>query len=179
MPLISADGSVQPILYVVLQERTNLTFGPIIQKKLFQHPLLKVSCSISGEISITKCAKKLVENALSIFTGKMTKEHTVEFFRDVVHKCVSSDAILILDSWSGQRDKTVDDISEHLTVEYIPPGTTGMIQPCDVYYFRPYKNFVRTLCNKIRQVDTTFVFSERNNILKLQLVTHSQFMVGI
>lgn len=50
----------------------------------------------------------------------------------------------------------------------IPPGTTGMIQPCDVGIFRPYKSFHTKLCNESRLRCPTVQTYTRDNVLGLK-----------
>ena len=56
----------------------------------------------------------------------------------------------------------------------IPPGTTGKIQPLDVYGFRSWKNFVRKLSDIVVLMDYDVSLHKRNNIIKLQSLVHNQ-----
>lgn len=53
-------------------------------------------------------------------------------------------------------------------------GTTGQIQPLDVYGFRIWKNFVRNLSDSIQLLDAHIGLANRNNVIKLQSLTHNQ-----
>jgi len=57
----------------------------------------------------------------------------------------------------------------------IPSGTTGMIQPLDVYGFRPWKNFVKYFSDLVMLHKSDINLHARNNILKLQSLVHNQF----
>ena len=50
-----------------------------------------------------------------------------------------------------------------------------MIQPLDVYGFRPWKNFVKRLSDFIILHGSDINLHLRNNILKIQSLTHNQF----
>jgi len=59
----------------------------------------------------------------------------------------------------------------------IPKKTTSFIQPfLDVFGFRIWKNFVRTSDNVILQEKDINLHS-RNDIIKLQSLTHNQFFL--
>ena len=56
----------------------------------------------------------------------------------------------------------------------IPKKTTGMIQPLDVYGFRIWKNFVRIFSDRVTLLNYDINLHLRNNIIKLQSLTHIQ-----
>lgn len=67
----------------------------------------------------------------------MTKEHSQIFWKEIVLPNVNDASILLLDSWGGQKPdifELPDD--KRIFVKQIPPGCTGLIQPCDTYFFR-------------------------------------------
>jgi len=62
--------------------------------------------------------------------------------------------LLLIDSWGGQTDLTLyDDIFEDeegrasCFTKIIPPKCTPLCQPCDVYFYRQIKNFIKRLQN--------------------------------
>ena len=65
--------------------------------------------------------------------------HTQYWAENVLSPSVSEDCLLLLDSWSGQIDRSIyDDIFvENITCKQmqIPPKTKGDIQPLDRYFF--------------------------------------------
>lgn len=85
---------------------------------------------------------------------------------------------MLIDSWSGHSQKNVTSVvpsEKHLQVLTIPKGTTGICQPCDVFFFRQWKNFVRTLSDKIVLEDIEIKLHQRNNLVKIQALAHNQF----
>jgi len=83
-----------------------------------------------------------------------------------------------LDSWSGQNEKTFQTVlksSRILKIETIPAGTTGMIQPLDVFFFRPWKNFIKHFSDIVVLYNYEINLHLRNNIIKLQSLIHNQF----
>ena len=65
---------------------------------------------------------------------------------------------------------------KQVVVKYIPEGTTGMVQPWDRFGARPWKNFVRRLSDILKVADPNIILHERNNIIKLQSLTHQQLL---
>lgn len=56
-----------------------------------------------------------------------------------------------------------------------PPKTTSRLQPADVYFNRPFKNFIRRVCNKVRWMYNDFVLSKRENLLTILDILYYQF----
>ena len=134
------------------------TFGPRVQETLF--------------------------NALNIFvtaskSGKLTSNHVKTWLNDVFFPNVGPKSILLLDSWSGHCPDIIaetkpDSVTDFVSLT-IPAGTTGRIQPLDVYFFRMWKNFIRYFSDMVMMLDLAIDLHVRNNILKLQSLTHNQF----
>ena len=56
----------------------------------------------------------------------------------------------------------------------IPKGTTGELQPLDVYGFRIWKNFVRTFSDVIFLSNEDLNLHDRNNIIIMHSLVHYQ-----
>lgn len=93
-------------------------------------------------------------------------------FRTLVKK-----SLLLIDSWTGHCPEVVDyerPLNKDIKVMIIPKGTTGRIQPLDVFGFRIWKNFVRHFSDSIVLMNYDMNLHLRNNIIKLQSLTHNQ-----
>ncbi|EZA54562.1 hypothetical protein X777_05698, partial [Ooceraea biroi] len=97
-------------------------------------------------------------------SGKLTSEHFKTWFSEHV-------TTRFMDGTLPKTTRAVD-IPQDKEVQFltIPKKTTGMIQPLDVLGFRVWKNFVRTFSDN-RDVN----LHSRNEIIKLQSLTHNQF----
>lgn len=88
-------------------------------------------------------------------------------------------ALLVCDAWSANFNvKTWEEIRTefadriYLEKRIIPGGTTGQCQPLDVFYFRQWKDYIRTITDSI---ENELKMWQRDNFIKLQSVAHFQF----
>ncbi|XP_015434023.1 PREDICTED: uncharacterized protein LOC107189858 [Dufourea novaeangliae] len=117
LPTISASGQLLSPLFMVLKE-TNGEFVPRVQENLFRSANVFVTASKSG---------------------KLTSHHFNIWLTEVFLPKTGSQSVLLLDSWSGHCPSSFQqsipaDID--LIALTIPKGTTGLIQPLDVFGFR-------------------------------------------
>ena len=105
----------------------------------------------------------------------MTRAIMEEFVCTMMLPNVPEHSLILLDCWSGQT--SVDELANDSDIEfrYIPPGTTGLCQPLDVYFFRLQKTFIRNLSNSMKLSSPNIILAQRDNLLKLLLLTHNQF----
>lgn len=85
--------------------------------------------------------------------------------------------MLLIDSWSGHCSDAVQEAAptgKSVIPMKIPKGTTGKIQPLDVYGFRIWKNYVRHFSDSVILLDYDMNLHLRNNIIKLQSLVHNQ-----
>ena len=147
MPLVSADGKLAPKLLIVLQE-------PGAKFPLKGHYM----------------ADNLV--ALPGYSHIMTKGHMVEWLRRVVFG-PNSPLIryLLVDSWPAFKDdaafQSFVPAGRTFAKRNIPAGATSMVQPLDVFFFRPFKAMVKRITGYVRAMEVPFVVSQRDNILML------------
>jgi len=83
----------------------------------------------------------------------------------------------LLDSWSGHCENVIKETmpkNKNLSFKKIPTGTTGKIQPLDVYGFRVWKNYVRHFSDNVILMNYDLNLHLRNNIIKLQSLVHNQ-----
>ena len=156
-PTISKSGKLLSPLFIVLQENTG-DFGPRVKKTLFSASNIYVRASQSG---------------------KLTKEDLKVWFQDVFFPAANQHSVLLVDSWDTYKDKamirSVTPANKQLEILTIPPKTTSMVQPLDVYGFRLWKSFVRKFSDRVVLDDLDVELFQRNNILKLQSLVHHQF----
>jgi len=111
-------------------------------------------------------------------SGKLTSDLAAQWYKDIYLPIVNKQSILCLDSWTGQTRKKFDSVNTNgkdVKILTIPAGTTGMIQPLDVYGFRFWKNFVKHFSDSIILYNYDVNLHLRNNVLKIQSLTHNQF----
>jgi len=140
---------VLPKVFVVCQETTGDCFGPQVSERLYSASNLVIASSKSG---------------------KCKKIHVKKYNEEVLQQCVSQDFAYLLDGWSGQRDDKLfdmfNDSSFKCTRFEIPAGTTPLVQPLDVFFFRPYKSCVRRFYDGVANFEE---YSDHENSLKMHL----------
>ena len=107
----------------------------------------------------------------------MTKEHLEAWAKDVYFPYTTMTSNLLLDSWSGHCQDIIYKVKpKHKTLMLlqIPKGTTGKLQPLDVYGFRIWKNFVRTFSDVIFLRNEDLNLHDRNNIIIMHSLVHNQ-----
>ena len=153
-PIISAAGELLPVVLIVLQEKDG-QFGPRVKETMFTSDNLYVVASKSG---------------------KLTKAIFKEWLCKVYFANAPIFSVLLLDSWSTQNESNILDRkppNKEIIVKTIPQGTTGMIQPLDVYEFRIWKKFVRTFYDLVMLYEYEVNIHLRDNILKIQALAHN------
>ena len=88
-------------------------------------------------------------------------------------------ALLLCDSWSSNKNQKLwiglqKKYESQIVLEklIIPEGTTGLVQPLDVFYFRQFKSFVRRVSDSLDLVDKIW---QRDKYFALQAFVHFQF----
>jgi len=86
--------------------------------------------------------------------------------------------VLLLNSWSGHCPTSLQEFipskNADIRILTIPKKTTGMFQSLDIYGFRIWKNFVKTFNDRVLLLNYVINLHLRNNIIKLQSLTHIQ-----
>jgi len=154
-PLIKCDGTLHDKLLLCLQELNGFprTKTPLIAPNIY------LKCSTSG---------------------KLTKDILKEWFEDIFIPDIQSNrdlkGLLLHDSWKGFSNLNLNHSNDiELSLQVIPPKTTSIIQPLDVYFFRPWKVFVRIISDYIIFMNIDISLQQNNNVIKLQSLTHFQF----
>ncbi|XP_023289439.1 uncharacterized protein LOC111674213, partial [Orussus abietinus] len=110
-------------------------------------------------------------------SGKLNSEHFKTWLKDVLYPNIGQQSVLLLDSWSGHCSDTIEKTKpadKNIVAIMIPKGTTGRIQPLDVYGFRVWKNFVRRFSDIVLLHNHDVNLHSRNYIIKLQSLVHNQ-----
>lgn len=159
LPMIFADGRLAKKLFVVLQE-SNGRFPARFDPTSFDN--LEVHCHTSH---------------------MMTKNLMFKWIENCVATEVLNNSLLLLDDWTSWRSVNHQAIQDklppekHLTIQNLPKGSTSMIQPLDVFFFRVFKGFVRRIHQHVMAHEETITFqiAQRDNILVVLQVVYHQF----
>lgn len=110
-------------------------------------------------------------------SGWMGKAIAKQWMTEVFLPMVEQESVLILDSWTGYKEmmKMPEVEQKQLRIEVLPPGSTPILQPADVFFNRTFKNYVRMISDKIRWSQPDFILSVRKNLLCILDLTHNQF----
>lgn len=166
---MTMSGKLLPLVFVCLQESTGV-FVPKVQKSIDEY--LKtyrnvvVTSSKSGKVT-TQLYAKFLTDALAPYVGK-------EKF------------LLLIDSWDGQTNPALyDEIFQDdegigtCTIKVIPPKCTPLCQPCDVYFYRQVKNFIKRLQNCSVLIEQQREISSRDDCIKIHSIVHHQLSAPI
>ena len=151
-PMISmSDRQIGPLFLCLKDASGHLSNN--IKKDPFTASNVLIICSKSGELT-TSLVQYWIDNVLKPTIGNQ--------------KC-----FLLSDYWGGQCDETLYADLKNLNRLEIPKKTTAMIQPCDVYYNRQYKYFVRKIYHHVRLYDLNIHLVQRNKIIKLNSLVYN------
>ncbi|CAF1541711.1 unnamed protein product, partial [Rotaria sp. Silwood1] len=107
-------------------------------------------------------------------SGKLTSS-LVTYWRDhCLIPNLSPKTLLLVDSFPSHANPDVYKRLKDFAFRVIPPKTTSTIQPLDVYFNRQYKLILRRIFNHVRLDDIHINLAERNNVIKLHSLVHSQ-----
>ena len=155
MPSISMDGTLHSPMYMLVGEPG------------------------TGKFPRTKQPDPRNIKSYASKTANMNKQDLKTFYQEVFWPSVQpQNILLLLDSWSANKDQELFNQCKpglkEAVRKLIPEGGTKFVQPLDVYFFRPYKNFVKFITDSIIQ-ESDFSIWQRDNFIKLQSFTHYQF----
>lgn len=132
---ITMSGKLLPRVFICLQEATDM-FDPKIKK------------------AVDEFAKRYT-NVIITFSKsrKLTTYLYTQFLKETVAPYVRQEKFLLLiDSWDGQTNPALydeifldNDGIGTCTIKLIPLKCAPLCQPCDVYFYRQVKNFIKRL----------------------------------
>lgn len=134
---LTLSGELLPKVFVCLQEPTG-KFGPRVQTIIDEY-------TEKYKNVIITCSK----------SGKLTTGLYTDFLNSCLKPSVKNEKFLLLiDSWGGQtKPEIYDEIFQDdnklptCTIKVIRPKCTSIVQPCDVYFYRQVKIFIKHLQN--------------------------------
>ncbi|XP_016844224.1 uncharacterized protein LOC107981911 [Nasonia vitripennis] len=103
-------------------------------------------------------------------SGKLTSDHFKTWPKEVYFPNVGLSNVLLVDSWTVHCPSAVEEVkltNKEITLKIIPKGSTGKIQPLDVFGFRVRKNYVRHFSDSVILMNEELNLHLRNNIIKL------------
>ena len=158
MPTISMDGTLFKQMYVLVSEPS----GKFPHN--FKNELPNIKAYAGKSANMTKADLKM------FLTEVFWPDQAVQG---------KSQILLLADSWTSNKD---DDLYHATTPDgvqlikkLIPAKCTGIAQPADVYFFRPYKNMVRFITDTVMISIPDINFWHRDHFLRLQSFVHYQF----
>lgn len=153
------SGEILPHVFLCMQEPSG-KFGPHVQIKMDE---------------ITKDYKNVIITCSK--SGKLTQEIYQIFLKSILQPYVSREKFLLLiDSWKGQTKSQMydellvtDEGNVTFTVKIIPPKCTALVQPCDVYFYRQIKIFLKKTQNCSYLIEHEREITSREDCIKLHV----------
>jgi hypothetical protein len=163
---ISLDGQILSPLYLCLQEPK----GVFPKAKKVYEVFLKENSQLFKAKNIVREAHK---------SAIMTKKHWASFLENVLFPNIPAKSLGLADQWTTYNDRETIAKAKPAGYEFdlhqMPPRTTSKIQPLDVYFFRPYKSFLRRIEDCVLLDEYDVKLHDRDSIIKLQSLFHNQF----
>lgn len=142
--------------------------------------------------SVQKNVDKLMNDFKNVIvtcskSGELTKELYKEFLTHTLSPYVDKNKfLLIIDSWKCQTDITLyDDIFKDeagratCNIKVVPSKCTVICQPCDVYFYRQVKNFIKRLQNASVLLKQKREITTREDIIKIHSLLLHQLRAPI
>ena len=161
---ITLSGHVLPQVFVRLQEQTS-TFRPRVEKQddeyIKKYKNFVVTSSKSGKLT-TSLYSTFLTKCIKFYVGKKK-------------------FLFLIDAWGGQTrlemyEGIFQDNEERptYTVKIIPPKFTPLVQPCDVYFYRQVKNFIKKIQNCSQLIEENREINSREDSIKIRSIVHHQ-----
>lgn len=156
MPVLVMNGTLLPHMYVLVSEPS----GRFPVHTAIDYPNIK---AFAGK------------------TANMSKQDLKVFLDEVLWPDLAGreNVLLLVDSWTSNKDDDLYKSTVPKNVKFIkrliPAKCTGIVQPADVYFFRPYKNFVRFLTDTLLIAKDNVNIWHRDYFLRIQSFAHYQF----
>jgi len=166
---LTLSGKLLPKVFICLQEVTG-KFGPRVQKEVDEW--------------MTKYTNVYVTSTKS---GKLQSNTYEEVLDNIIQPYVKTEPFLyIIDSWGGQTSSilhqlkfTDEDGLPTCTLSIIPPKCTPFCQPCDVYFYRQVKNYIRRIQNAPYLLKHNKEITSREDMIKIHSLIHHQLQAPL
>lgn len=156
MPVLVMNGTLLPHMYVLVSEPS----GRFPVHTAIDYPNIKAFAGKTANMS---------KQDLKVFLDEV-------LWPDLVGR---ENVLLLVDSWTSNKDDDLYKSTVPKNVKFIkrliPAKCTGIVQPADVYFFRPYKNFVRFLTDTLLIAKDNVNIWHRDYFLRIQSFAHYQF----
>lgn len=179
---LTIRGTKKVVRKIQRQNATTHSYTVHIQLNASGKLPAKLPIVLYEPTEMPKKAREDIENYpnLQIYwskSGLMGSEIAKLWMQDVFLKFAEEESVLIIDSWTGYKQmmQMPEIAAKKLKIVQLPPGTTSKLQPADVYFNRPFKNFIRRVGNKVRWQHNDFIFAKRENLLSLMDMLWYQF----
>jgi hypothetical protein len=109
-------------------------------------------------------------------SGKLDSDKEADWIHRFARE-VPQGSLLLLDAWSGYKAplKERELVDKEIEVRVLPAGSTPYIQPLDVGFNLQFKQFIKSLSQKIRRRNPDFILAQRVNQAALIDLTQRQF----
>ncbi|KAG3149006.1 hypothetical protein PC128_g19234 [Phytophthora cactorum] len=124
--------------------------------------------------SVVLCASATGQKLLPFVVFAWKRERMIEWIKEVWKPSVTAPRLLLLDSLKSHRINSVRDVLEKeccTSVEFIPPGITGLALPMDVSVMKEFKNLCKNYCVNYHAVND-FAQMPLLDVLSLRRLLH-------
>jgi hypothetical protein len=112
-------------------------------------------------------------------SGKLSSSHISYWLENALLPYAPLKLLLLSDAWATiSQDLLYKNYPSCIRLK-ISQHTTGKIQPLDIYYNRQMKSLFRRAYDRVILDQLQISMSERNNIIKLVSLCHSQMSADI
>ncbi|KYQ47389.1 hypothetical protein ALC60_00240 [Trachymyrmex zeteki] len=155
-PILSMEGKLMSPMMICLQE-INGKFPTTIQLPNYEN--LVIRCSKSGKLDKT-----------------LVRDFFQNVFKPTVEQSPEKKAVLILDSWGAQKSHELyQDDNVTVLLKILPEGSTGFMQPLDLFCFHQWKDFIKRFTEHAFLTGNQTLLHRRENILKIHSLILNQF----
>lgn len=188
IPIITRDGRAIGPLLICLQEpngRFGPRVGPEVQRLESLYANIQVICSSSGKMT-TNLMHDWIDRVV-IPTAQAESVSLPQSGLDANGEPIagtsrnSSRVLLLGDSWGGNTNTGIQEHLQQNGIHFlqIPAGTTSVLQPLDVQFFREYKYFIKRIFMQLNILNRTNEATSREGAMNIHSLVWNQFQSPI